>query len=300
MPAAIPYRTFPTIALGPLQLRTFGLMVGLAVLAGVWVAGSYGSRWGVSRDATLRLATRMVLVGVVAARLTWAATHRSQIQTPLDVIAVWRGGLQLSAGFVAALIVGYPTLRSWNRLLRWRVLDGYSVGLALSIAISRIGSTAVGEHFGPTTSFVLATRWEGGSPPSVREPKLGLGVDARSITDGVTFHNTAVYEFLLVIVLFVVLQWLMTRPRLAPGTVAGAFLLVYGSTRVALDSLRVNDERVAGLTGAQWMCLAVVPMAVVILTRVRRATAVLVLADAPLGTSPASPSQGDNPVAQRR
>ena len=39
--AVIPYTTFPIIAIGPIELRTFGLMVGLGVLVGAWVAARY-------------------------------------------------------------------------------------------------------------------------------------------------------------------------------------------------------------------------------------------------------------------
>jgi DUF4097 and DUF4098 domain-containing protein YvlB len=41
MLAVIPYETFPIIKLGPLELRTFGLMVGIGVLLGAYVAARY-------------------------------------------------------------------------------------------------------------------------------------------------------------------------------------------------------------------------------------------------------------------
>ena len=94
MLAVIPYTTFPTIELGPLNLRTVGLMVALGVLLGAWVAASYIERFGVPRDDTYRVATYMVLAGIIGSRLTWAATHTDQIENPIDVIAIWEGGIQ--------------------------------------------------------------------------------------------------------------------------------------------------------------------------------------------------------------
>src|SRR3954470_24193828 len=123
--AAIPYETFPKISLGPIELRTFGLMVGLGVLVGAFVAARYIERRGVPRDETYALATRMVLFGVVGARITWVLTHTDKINSPLDVVALWKGGLQFSGGFIAAVIAGYPTFRRWSRALRWRTIDGY-------------------------------------------------------------------------------------------------------------------------------------------------------------------------------
>ena len=125
----IPYHTFPTVSVfGLFHLRVFGLMVGLGVLFGAWVAGAYGERWGVDRDDTYRLATKLVVAGVVGARLTWVVSHWDQINSPVDVVAVWNGGLQFSGGFVAAVIVGRPTFRAWKKLTRWRMIDGYAMG----------------------------------------------------------------------------------------------------------------------------------------------------------------------------
>jgi phosphatidylglycerol---prolipoprotein diacylglyceryl transferase len=271
--AAIPYTTFPTIDLGPLNLRTFGLMVAIGVLLGAWIAASYVERFGVPRDETYRVATYMVLAGIVGSRLTWAATHTDQIENPIDIIAIWEGGIQFSGGFIFALIVGLPFFKRWNRLLRWRVLDGFSLGLAIGLAIGRIGCYAVGEHFGRTTDFFLASRYDGGD---VREPSLG----DQPLLVGTTFHNTSLYEFLYMLVLFALLGGLVLAARrqgreVAPGTLVGVFLLYYGVFRFASDALRVNDERVGGLTGAQWMCLIMIPAGAWILVKVRPRLAVL-------------------------
>src|SRR5687768_2601085 len=95
--AAIPYETFPEITLGPLDLRTFGLMVGLGVLVGAVIAARYIERvLGVSRDETYALATRMVVAGVIGARITWVLSHLDRIDSLVDVIAIWEGGLQFS------------------------------------------------------------------------------------------------------------------------------------------------------------------------------------------------------------
>jgi prolipoprotein diacylglyceryltransferase len=73
-------------------------------------------------------------------------------------------------------------------------------------------------------------------------------------------------------VLFGFMTWLITR-KPAPGTVMGVFVLYYGVARGLCDFLRVNDNTVLGLTGAQWMCIALIPTGIWVLTRVRKVTA---------------------------
>jgi phosphatidylglycerol---prolipoprotein diacylglyceryl transferase len=262
--AAIPYETYPEISLGPLTLRTFGLFVAIGVLVGAWFAARYAEEHGIPRERTYGLATRMVIGGVIGSRITWVLSHLDQIDSPVDVIAVWEGGLQFSGGFLFAVIVGYPFYRKWSRPIRWKSLDGYAYGLTIGLAIGRIACYSVGEHFGGRSSFALATRYEGGA---VREGQLG---DV-ALVEGMSFHNTALYELLYLMVLFVFFTWLLyvRRHRPPTGTVIGIFCAYYGVGRFLSDALRVNDERVLGLTGAQWMCLGLLVAAAWILVRVR-------------------------------
>lgn len=289
MLAAIPYTTFPQISLGPLELRTFGLVVAIGVLIGAWLAARYGEGYGIPRDTTYSLAMRMVVAGVIGSRLTWVLSHLERIDSPIDVIAIWEGGLQFSGGFAVAVIAGYPVYRHWNRLTRWHSLDGYAYGLAIGLAIGRIACYSVGEHFGRLTTFALGVRYDGGD---VRESTLG----DLPLTKGLVFHHTALYELLYLLVLFGVLTWMLhlRRARPTPGTAMALFCAWYGIARFASDSLRVNDERVLGLTGAQYLCLALVPTSLWIWFRVRPALLRDTEAGMPVGLTAAA--AGDAPA----
>jgi phosphatidylglycerol---prolipoprotein diacylglyceryl transferase len=283
----IPYTTFPTIDLGLIELRTFGLMVGLGVLLGAWLAARHAERYDIPREDTYRLATRMVVFGVIGARLTWDLTHWDQIENPIDLIAVWEGGLQFSGGFIAAVAVGYPSFRRLPRVIRAGVLDGYAYGLTAGLAVGRIGCYAVGEHFGSVSDFFLATRYDGGS---VREPTLG----DLPLVPGTSFHNTSLYEFLFLVVLFGVLTVLIRR-KAAPGVVVGVFCIYYGVARGLSDFLRVNDETALGLTGAQWMSLLLIPAGVWILVHVRRRSPIAAADDADDAAAATDRAAADEP-----
>lgn len=288
--AAIPYTTFPTIELGPVTLRTFGIMVALGVVLGITVAARMGEEVGRPADDTINLGVKLVVAGVVGARLTWVLTHLEQIDSPIDVIAVWEGGLQFSGGFVGAVLLGFPIFHRWDRLTRWRMLDRVMLGLALGLAVGRIGCYAVGEHLGGLTSFPLATRYEGGA---TRE---GNGADGRTLEVGDVIHNTSLYEMLHVFVLAAVLWWLIRR-RSAPGTALGVFLVWMGVGRFGTDFLRVYDDTVGGLTGAQLLCLVLVPVGLWALLRVRPRLAREVAAEqAAAGAVTASSADGGSAI----
>jgi len=265
--AAIPYTTFPEINVGPLTLRVFGLMVAAGVLVGARLGGSYGERFGVLREDSYRTGTLMVLAGIIGSRLTWVATHTDQVKNPVDVIAIWQGGIQFSGGFIAALAVGYPMFRKWTKAQRWNVLNGYAWGLTAGIALGRVGCYSVGEHFGRQSDFFLATRYDGGK---VREPTLG---DVQ-LVKGMTFHNTSLYEMITLGALFVVMTGMILWARrkgteVKPGTLVALFMVYGGIERFLLDTLRVNDERLLHMTGAQWMSLVMVPYGIWVWLKVR-------------------------------
>jgi len=135
----------------------------------------------------------------------------------------------------------------------------------------------VGEHFGRQTDFSLGTRYEGGS---VREPELG---DV-PLVKGMVFHNTSLYEIITLGLLFLVMTVLIFRARhrrteVKPATLVALFMVWSGGTRFLLDTLRVNDERALGMTGAQWVSAVMVPYGIYLFVKVRPAVSKLVGAD---------------------
>ena len=206
-------------------------------------------RAGIDREESYRMATRLVVAGVIGARLTFVLSHLEDMDSVLDPFAVWEGGLQFSGGFAGGILFGIPFFRQWSKRQRWIALDGYAYGLSLGLAIGRIGCYSVGEHFGSLSDFPLAVRYDGGS---VREPTIG---DVR-LVEGMTFHQTALYEMLYLLVLFGILAVVIRRST-RPATAMAVFCVWYGTLRFLSDFLRVNDEQVLGLTGAQFLMAAV-------------------------------------------
>lgn len=247
MLAVIPYKTFPDFQLGPITIRSFGMLVAAGILLGAWLAAREVERWGVERDETYRLAMRMVIWGLIGSRASWVVSHLDQIDSPIDLIALWEGGIQFTGGFIAGVIAGYPTFRKWEAKYRFRNIDGYAYGLTVGLAIGRIGCYSVGEHFGRTTSFFLGTEYLGGG---TQESTIG---DV-PLVEGMIFHQTALYEFFHLMVLFAIMTWLLyvKKERSKAGTIIGLFALWYGIGRFLTDTLRVSDNRTLGLTGAQW------------------------------------------------
>jgi phosphatidylglycerol:prolipoprotein diacylglycerol transferase len=254
----IPYRTFPTFSVGPLTLHTFGVFVGLGMLVGSLLFIRHGRRNGLDPERLGALAWWILFFGFLGARVMFVITHPGDyLSRPWAVVAVWEGGLEFAGGFLAAVAVVLWWLRRHRGVPGLLLADGVVLGLAVGLAIGRIGCYSVGEHLGGTTSFPLAVHYLGGV---TREGPIPIGAH---------IHNTALYEILLLLPLIGLMSWLRHR-RVDPGWLTVTFLLWYGVQRFLTDFLRAYDRTVFGLTGAQYMCIGLVVAGAVLAMRLRR------------------------------
>lgn len=253
----LPYTTFPYIQIGPIRLQVFGLCVAVGVIVGTLVAGRYGRPRGLPQDEVLRLAPWLVLAGIVGARLTYVITNYDKLGSFWEAFAIWKGGLQFTGGAILATLVALPLLRRLEPIHRWHFADAVALGLTIGQAIGRIGCVAVGEHFGGAASFPFGLTWRGGDAIE-DEPEVGAVI-----------HQTAAYETLHLLVLFVALLLVLRRRSLPPGVLIGVFSVWYGVLRFLTDFLRIHDRELFGLTGAQYGCLLLTGVGVWILATTR-------------------------------
>ena len=250
----IPYRTLPTIELGPLSLHTFGLFLAIGIAAALALLGRGARRRGLDDGALTSLGLRMVVGGLVGSRLPFVLSEwRAMIDRPWRMIAVWDGGLQFFGGFVAAIVVLGLWFRNNPAVPRRAVADLLALALAAGMAIGRLGCVAVGEHLGVAATPPFGFRFRGGET-----------IEPLSVGDVV--HLPAVYEA-VVLAMFAVWAGRALRRASRDGSVVAALLLTMGATRFALDFVRVNDQRALGLTAAQFASASILVVGLVLARR---------------------------------
>lgn len=220
-----------------------GLLIAVGFLAGSWLLLRYARRDGLPVDLIGDGLTWVAIASLVGTRLFWAIGNPSQLDSPLEVLMVWHGGMTLYGGIAGGLAAGVLFLRR-HRLPVLRVLDLAAPGLALGLVLGRISDLIIGDHLGRPTGLPWGFRYVGDDPPGVAPPI------------GAVVHPVALYDTLLVTVLFVVLVLFLRRPR-AHGSAAALFALWYASDRLLLDFLRTDPTRAFGLTGTQLASLGV-------------------------------------------
>lgn len=273
-PAAFPAPPGASLSIGPLDIRMYGLMIGLGVLAAVWLLGRRLAEIdaGTTDDAA-SIATWGVAGGIVGARLYHVATEWDRFADDLGAIpAIWKGGLGIPGGLLVGIVSGWIVARR-RGLVTADVLWAVAPALPLAQAIGRWGNWFNQELFGSPTDL----------PWGLRVDDAHLPRDAAS---GTLFHPTFLYESVWNLAMAGVLIVLGRRWGRRDGGLLAVYVAGYGLGRFWVEGLRIDRaDELAGLRWNQWVAAAAIVGGVVMALRaLRRGTPESTLVTSPDGS----------------
>jgi phosphatidylglycerol---prolipoprotein diacylglyceryl transferase len=256
--AAVSYDPLVKIHLGPLSISPHGIGTAAGFLAGAWLFFPAARRRGMPDELVHSILTRAIIGALVGARLFYVLNNLSDFQSPLEWLRIWEGGISLLGGITGAILAALPVLRGqgWRFL---QVMDAAVPGLAVGIAIGRVGDLVIADHLGARTSLPFGYRC-----PDVVDVGRTVGSPC---PPGEVVHLTALYDLVAVSVVLAIALVVRRRARWE-GTTTLVAAIAYGIGRFTFDFLR-EDVRRLGLTGSQWVGLSVVAIAAVVLWRRR-------------------------------
>jgi len=256
----ISYTPLVRIHLGPLAVSPHGIMAALGFLAGAALLRRAARARGIDEATINVLVARAAVGGIVGARFFYVLNHPSEFASPLEWLRVWEGGLTLLGGITGAVLAGLPLVhRRGLRLLQ--VLDAAVPGLALGIAIGRIGDLAIADHLGKPTSFALGYR----CPPVA---VVGESVGS-PCPPGAVVHLAALYDLMGALLVFGLLAWVGRRPRWE-GHLTLTFTIAYGLVRLVEDVFRTDKRLLLGLDASQLTAAVAVAVAIPLFLLLRR------------------------------
>jgi prolipoprotein diacylglyceryl transferase len=257
--ASIPSPPFNTIPVGPLDIHVYGLLIGIGVIAAIWITARRYSAAGFDADPIERILVRAVIFGFVGARLAYVSTHTARYAEEWwKVVAVWEGGLALFGGLTAGTLTAVWMMRKEGLDPR-PLVDAAAVGIPVAQALGRWGNYFNQELFGTPTKLPWALEIDASRRPA-------------AYVDAATFHPTFLYELLWNLAVVVpVLLWIDRRKVLPPGGLFLFYAVLYGAARFGLELIRTDTTfRVLGLSRNAWVALVVVVVGVVWLVRMVR------------------------------
>lgn len=249
------------------RIAYYGMIIGLGMLAGIWLAQSDAKRRGQNPDDYLDFALYGIVFSIIGARLYYVIFAWDNYKDNLlQVFNIRAGGLAIYGGVIAAVL----TLVVFTRVRKRSFLsmaDSCVLGLVTGQIIGRWGNFFNCEAFGGYTDSLLAMRIK---RSLVNEAMInGDVLNHLIVENGVAFiqvHPTFLYESLWNLGLLIFMLWYRNRKKF-DGEMLWIYLFGYGAGRFWIEGLR-TDQLILFTTGfpvSQALSLALVFIAAAVL-----------------------------------
>jgi phosphatidylglycerol:prolipoprotein diacylglycerol transferase len=244
---------FPSISptlfkIGPIQIRWYGLMYLFGFLASYFLiriqprARRLGLQGALLQDLILFLALGLIAGARIGYVFFYQFSNLGEyLRNPLEIIAIWHGGMSFHGGLIGAIAAGILFCR-WRKLPVWEVADTVIVTAPVGLLLGRLGNFINGELYGRPSSVPWAMVFPGGGP--------------------LPRHPSQLYEAALEGILLFLVLWVLKDLRFRPGTMVCLFLGGYGILRFLVEFFREPDPQIGLFWGllsmGQLLCLAMI------------------------------------------
>ncbi len=237
-------------SIGPLTVRWYGILYGCAFIASYYAFKELLKYDKLPDDFADRALIYMILGTVIGARIGDCFFYPPQyyLEHPLEVFAVWNGGLSSHGGACGILIALYLFARKMKKPYIW-VLDRVVIVIGVAGFFIRMGNLTNSEIYGHVTSlpwgFIFERRGE-------TLPK----------------HPTQIYEALYYALTYLVLRFVYrkcdNRPR--PFLIFGLFLIMVFAFRFCIEFIKnpqEDFEKSMMFNMGQWLSVPFVIMGII-------------------------------------
>ena len=242
-------------SLGPLSVRWYGLMYLVAFVQFIWLGRlRIRSRPSILSVEQLDDLLFYGMLGViVGGRLGQVLFYEPAyfLEHPLEIVAVWKGGMSFHGGFLGVLVAMWLYGRKHGKGF-WQVTDFIAPLVPTGLAAGRIGNFINGELWGRPVGAEL--------PWAMVFPWV----------DAAPRHPSQLYQAAGEGLLLFVLLWLYAASPRPLRAVSAAFLAGYGSLRFIAEFFRTPDPGIfgtlsLGLSTAQWLCVPMIAVGLMML-----------------------------------
>nr|WP_281719332.1 prolipoprotein diacylglyceryl transferase [Nitrosomonas nitrosa] len=235
------------LAIGPLSIHWYGLMYLLGFMLFI-LLGRYRIKQNPQAAFTNTMLDDALFYGVLGVILGGRLGHvlfyqfGYYLQHPLEIFAVWQGGMSFHGGFIGVIIA--MILLAHKHKLQWLTVTDFIAPLVpLGLGAGRIGNFINGELWGRPTDVAWGMIF-----PHV---------------DNVPRHPSQLYEFALEGIALFILIWIYSSKPRPLGAVSGMFMIGYGTFRSFAEFFREPDDGfmgvlTLGISMGQWLSLPMI------------------------------------------
>lgn len=231
-------KTFLTI--GSVSVKYYGLMYAVGAIFVYFVIKKLFQKYKIqiTNDQILDLLTYGIVGVILGGRIGYILFYNFSyyIQNPLQIFAVWEGGMSFHGGLLGVIIGSYIFCKR-NKFNFYQLADLVIIPVFIALALGRLGNFINGELVGRITTVPWGMEFEG--------------------YEG-NRHPSQLYEFGKNILIFLILLFSL-RYKFKQGTYFWLGIMFYGILRFLIEFTRQPDLQIGFifnyLTMGQLLCL---------------------------------------------
>ncbi len=228
------------LTIGSIEIRWYGIILGLAALAGLLLAVREGKRFNIKPDFFMDLLLIGVPSAIIAARIYYVAFEWDVYKGNFyEMIAIWHGGIAIHGALIGAIIgaVIYTRVKKVNF---WRIADIAAPSLIAGQMIGRWGNFVNQEaHGGPVEQSFLTD--------TLHIPNWIVN---HMNIEGIYYHPTFLYESLWNFAGLLLLFLLRRGTFLRAGELFMSYFIWYSIGRFYIEGVRTDS---LAFEGPQWL-----------------------------------------------
>lgn len=223
------------------SIAYYGIIIGIGMLTGIWVAQNDAKRRGQNPDIYLDFALYGIIFAIIGARLYYVIFEWDMYKDNLlQIFNLRAGGLAIYGGVIGAVLTLIVFTRK-RKVSFFSMADSGVLGLITGQIIGRWGNFFNCEAFGGYTDSLLAMRIK---RSLVNENMLnGDVLNHLIVENGVEYiqvHPTFLYESLWNLGLLMFMLWYRKRKKF-DGEMLWIYLAGYGLGRFWIEGLRTDQ-----------------------------------------------------------
>ncbi len=220
------------IELGPVRVGWYGLMYIFGFIASYLLVRYQMKRkdFGMNRVEVENLYFYLIIGLMAGARLGYVLFYdlKMYLSDPLEIFAIWHGGMSFHGGLIGVLIVGI-LFSLENRKSFWKISDLLIVTAPIGLGLGRIGNFINGELYGRVTQVPWGMIFPKGGP--------------------LPRHPSQLYESALEGGVLFVILWFLKDKKVPTGGLLAIFLFFYGGFRFFVEFFREPDAHLGFIFG---------------------------------------------------
>lgn len=242
------------IEIGNIKIYWYSVMILLGVLIGSYLVLRESKRFNISKSKISDMLFYTIIFGIIGARIYYVIFNFDYyINSPIDIIKVWEGGLAIHGGIIAGVIylIYYTKKNNLNTLL---ITDICVPGVLIGQALGRWGNFFNGEAHGPITTLEYLQ--------NLHLPKFiinGMNID------GNYYIPTFFYESLWCLIGLIIVLLIRRILKIKKGNITGFYLIWYGIGRFLIEQLRTDSLMLNTLKQAQIISIIMIIIGIIML-----------------------------------